>query len=135
MRAACALAERGVSITHLHVSTLKPFSDPQVLEAIHSARYGVITMENHTIMGGLGSAVAELMAENAIGKKLVRIGLRDTYAHGASKQFLMKEYHLDAISLVRSIEQLLGQNLLITEADLEAVHLAPVHSLAKAEAL
>ncbi|PWH19308.1 MAG: transketolase [Anaerolineae bacterium] len=135
MRAEKALRERGVSITHLHVSTLKPFSDPQVLEAVNAARYGVITIENHTIIGGLGSAVAELMAENGIGKKLVRIGLRDTYAHGASKQYLMKEYQLDAIALVHAIEKLLGADLNITEDDLEKVHIAPVHSLAKAEAL
>jgi transketolase len=135
MRASAALRASGLSITHLHVSTLKPFSDPQILEAIESVRYGVITMENHTVVGGLGSAVAEVMAENAVGKRLIRIGLQDTYAHGASRPYLMKEYHLDAISLVRAIGRLVGEELRIEEEDLAAVHIQAVHSAAKAEAL
>ena len=135
MRASGALKSGGLSVSHLHVTTLKPFSDPQILEAIHASRYGVITMENHTINGGLGSAVAELMAENGIGKKLTRIGLQDTYAHGASRPYLMKEYHLDAMSLVQAIERLIGEELHIVEKDLAAVQIQPVHSAAKAEAL
>lgn len=135
MRATQALAAQGVSIQHLHVTTLKPFTDPTVLEAVAKARYGVITMENHTIIGGLGTAVAEVMAEHGIGKRLVRIGLKDTYAHGASRSYLMREYGLDAIALVHEVEKLLGTRLDITEDDLAAVRLEAVHSSAKAEAL
>ena len=75
------------------------------------------------------------LAENGVGVRLVRLGLRDTYAHGASRQFLMKEYGLDALALVRSIEQLLGRSTGIEAADLESVRIEAVHSLAKAEAL
>jgi transketolase len=124
-----------VGVEHLHVSTHKPFGDPAILEAVASARHGVVTMENHTIIGGLGSAVAELMAEQGAGKRLHRIGLRDTFAHGGSRPYLMRKYGLDAMALVRRIEALLGQNLAIQESDLEAVRLEPVHSLAKAEGL
>lgn len=135
MRATRALRARGVSIQHLHVSTLKPFTDTAVLEAAAKARYGVITMENHTIIGGLGTAVAEVIAEAGLARKLVRIGLKDTYAHGASRSYLMREYGLDAIALVQEVEKLLGAKLNITEEDLAAVRLEAVHSSAKAEAL
>ncbi len=135
MRATRALRSRGVAIEHLHITTHKPFTDPAVLEAVAKARYGAITMENHTIVGGLGSAVAELMAEAGIGKRLVRIGLKDTYVHGASRPYLMREYGLDAIALVAEVEKLVGQPLGITDADLAAVRLEAVHSSAKAEAL
>lgn len=135
MRATAALQARGVSITHLHISTHKPFTDPAIVEAIAAARRGVITLENHTIVGGLGSAVAEIIAEQGLGRKLVRLGLRDTYAHGASRHYLMKTYGLDASALVRAVEQLIGQPTGITEADLAEVRLQPVHSAAKAEAL
>ena len=134
MRATQALAARGVSIHHLHISTHKPFNDPAVVEATAQARFGVITMENHTTVGGLGTEVAEVMAENAIGKKLVRIGLPDTYAHGASKSYLMREYGLDALALVEKVEALVGEKLNITAADLEAVRLETQRE-AKAEAL
>jgi len=135
MRATRALRERGVSIQHMHVSTLKPFNDPALLEAAASAKYGVVTMENHTILGGLGTATAELMAEAGVGKRLVRIGLKDTFIHGASRPYLMREYGLDALSLVRHVENLLGTNFNLSEDDLAAVRLDAVHSEAKAEAL
>ncbi len=135
MRATQALKSRGVGIEHLHISTLKPFSDPVVLDAAVQPRYGVITMENHTTIGGLGSAVAEMMAGEGAGKRLVRIGLNDTFAHGASREYLMREYGLDAMALVRRVEELVGQKLGITENDLAAVRLSAMHSEAKVEAL
>ena len=135
MRATSVLRDRGISINHLHVSTLKPFTDPQVVEAIDEAQQGVITMENHSIVGGLGSAVAELMAESGAAKKLLRIGIADRYSHGATRHTLMKENELDALSLVRGVERLTGSHLGITEDDLAAVRIDAVHSETKAEAL
>jgi transketolase len=135
MRATSVLAERGVAIQHLHISTLKPFNTQVVLDAVKHAKYGIITMENHTIIGGLGSAVAETMAESGIGGKLVRIGLKDTFAHGASRPYLMKEYRLDATALVREVEKLIGRDLKITPDHLAAIRLEAVHSQAKVEAL
>ncbi len=135
MRATRVLAERGVAVLHLHVSTLKPFDDPAVVAALGQARRGVITMENHTVTGGLGTCVAEVMAELGIGTKLVRLGIPDTFMHGASKPFLMEKYGLDAFALVRRVEILLGTPLGITRQDLAAIRLEPTHSDAKAEAL
>jgi transketolase len=135
MRAMAILKQRGVSIHHMHVSTLKPFTDPAILDASAQARLGVITMENHTIVGGLGSAVAEILADHGIGKRLKRIGLKDTFAHGASRPYLMREYELDALALVHAVEEMVGHDLDITETDLQTVRLEAVHSTAKAEAL
>ena len=135
MRATQALEGKGVGIQHLHVSTHKPFNDPAIVEAATQARYGVISMENHTIVNGLGTAVAERLAEVGSGKRLVRLGLQDTYAHGASRPYLMREYGLDAQALVETVENLLGEKLGITHSDLAAIRLESVHSDSKAEAL
>jgi transketolase len=136
LRATSLLKARGLSIQHLHVSTLKPFTDPQLVEATAKARYGVVTMENHTIIGGLGTAVAEVMAENGIGTKLVRIGINDTFAHGASQSYLMKEHGLDAMALINRIELLLsGESFNITEDDLAAVRLDTYAGAEQLEAL
>lgn len=135
VRATQALTKKGVSIQHMHISTLKPFNDDTVLEAIANSRYGVITMENHSIIGGLGTIIAERMAEEGLGKKLVRIGLRDTFVHGASKQYLMKEYGLDAMALIAEAERVLDTKFKIREKDLTEAFVAAVHSKAKAEAL
>ena len=51
-------------------------------------------MENHVRIGGLGSAVAEMMADNGVGKRLVRIGIDDTYRSGASLPYLMRKHEI-----------------------------------------
>ena len=123
MRATNILQKKGISILHLHISTLKPFSDPIVLDALKKAQKGIITMENHTLIGGLGTATAEMMAEHGIGTRLHRIGINDTYAHGASRPYLQKKYGLDALALVRRVEKVLGQDLDITGDDLDGIRL------------
>ncbi|MCP4655615.1 MAG: transketolase [bacterium] len=135
MRAARALAGAGVGITHLHASTLKPFARQQLLAALQEVRYGIVTIENHTVIGGLGGIAAEIMAEEGLGKRLVRLGLQDTFAHGASRPYLMKKFGLDAMALISAIEDLIGKPTGVTAADLEAVRLDEVHTTAKAEAL
>ena len=129
MRATSALQEKDVSILHLHISTLKPFSDPIVIDALKKAHKGIITMENHTIIGGLGTATAEMMAEHGIGTRLHRIGIDDTYAHGASRPYLQKKYGLDAIALIECVEKVLGQELGITEDDLANIRLQEATSI------
>ena len=135
MRGVQVLRKRGVSVQHMHISTLKPFDDSSVIDAIAKSRYGVITMENHTIIGGLGTIIAEKMAEEGMAKKLVRIGLRDTYAHGASKQYLLKKYGMDALALIKEVEAMVGKTFGISEDELAKTHVTAIHSKSKAEAL
>jgi transketolase len=135
MRVTSIIAGRGLSIDHYHITTLKPFNDPIILESACKARLGVITMENHTVDGGLGTCAAEMIAGSGIGKKLVKIGIRDTFLHGASKRYLMKEYEIDALTLVKEIEALSGGKFNITEKELDEVRIEAVHSESKAEAL
>jgi transketolase len=135
LRAIPLLQERGVSVNHLHISTLKPFNDPRVISALKSAKHGVITMENHSIVGGLGSATAELMAESGTAVPLRRIGIKDTYAHGASQKYLMAKLGLDAKALVENVETLMGKKLKIAEEDLAKARTVSVHSSAKVEGL
>jgi len=135
MRAVQVLQKRGLSVQHMHISTLKPFNDRTVMDAIAGSKHGVITMENHTIVGGLGSIIAEQMAEAGMDRKLVRIGLRDVYAHGASKNYLLRKYRMDAMALIAEVEGLVGKKFGITEDVLKESFIAAVHSTAKAEAL
>jgi transketolase len=111
MRAVAGLTSAGISVAHLHVSTIKPLGAAAILDFIESVSAGVIVLENHSIIGGLGSAVAELMAEAGLGKRLIRLGVRDVYAQGASKEFLMSSYGLDAAAVISAAGQLLGEEL------------------------
>ena len=114
IRATGALKEKGLAVQHMHVSTMKPFTDPTILESLRKCRYGVVTVENHYEIGGLGSAVAEMIAENGLDRRLIKIGLPG-YPHGASRMYLMKKYGIDAMHLVRAVEELTGKDLKITE--------------------
>ncbi|MFV0430238.1 MAG: transketolase family protein [Arachnia sp.] len=134
MKACEVLAGRGVHVNHWHISTLKPFGDDALFEAISRAKQ-VVTMENHTIVGGLGSAVAEHVADNGLGTKVTRLGLRDTYAHGASTKYLMREYELDSAALIRVVERELGLDLKVDRDELEAVSLVVRDSSVNAELL
>ena len=102
----------------------EPFWVADVRAVADRVRHRVLglTLERNggylSVTGGLGSAVAEMMAENAVGKRLVRMGIDNTYSQGATFPFLLRKHGLDALSLVGQIEELIGQRLDITEDDL-----------------
>lgn len=133
--AAKALEQRGLSVHHLHVSTLKPFDDPAVRKAVTSVRLGVITAENHSVVSGLGSAVAEIMAEAGAARPLTRLGVKDVYAHGASLRYLMREYGLDARAIVDAAQGLAGKALSIPDEELSIQGLESVRDKARTEDL
>lgn len=135
LRATKVFEKNGLDVTMYHISTLKPFEYPELIKDIKASKYGVITMENHTVIGGLGSCVAECMAEEGIGKKLHRIGIEDSFLHGASRPYLMKEYGIDVHALLNRVEKATGKKLKYTEEDLGEVFIPALHSDAKPEAL
>lgn len=119
LRAVPLLEDRGIAVKLLHVSTHKPFSDPEIAKSIKQCTGGVVTVENHSVIGGLGSAVAEVIAEHGLARRLVRVGLQDTYAHGASREWLLREYGLDSVGIVRGVERLTGVETGIEPADFD----------------
>jgi transketolase len=135
MRAVSILKEKGLSVCHVHISTLKPFNNPVIKDLLNLPKYGIITVENHTVIGGLGTIISEKMAEYGIARKLVKLGLQDTFSHGASKAHLMKYHRFDATAVIEETEKLTGKKFGITEKDLSAVRIEAVHSDAKPEGL
>ncbi len=135
LRARSAIQNAGIAIQHIHIHTLKPINEEKLLYQIEKAKYGVITMENHLINGGIGSIIADIIAKNGVGKKLIKLGLNDTFAHGGTKAYLSKYYGLDAYALVKAIEKLMKIKTNIKEQDFNTVRIEDVHSLSKSEAL
>ena len=80
-QAAKQAQKRNISVRILHMDTIKPLDKGAVLKAAKETRK-IITVEEHSIIGGLGSAVAEILAESDMNVKLVRMGLNDTFAIG-----------------------------------------------------
>ena len=83
---------RGSRPTLLHFGTVKPFDADALIAA--AARTGaVVTVEEHSIVGGFGSAAAETLAEAGVGAVLRRVGLPDTFAHAVgSRDYLVDRY-------------------------------------------
>ena len=79
----------------------------ELLEAIRNTRGTVVTYENHSITGGLGSAVAEFMAQEGIPVQLKRVGIPDIYAQSGSLSYLLEKCGMDAASLERILRELL----------------------------
>jgi transketolase len=86
----------------LHVPVLKPF--PADAVASFASRFdGVTTVENHSIIGGLGSAVAEALAEHAVGTRLRRLGVPDRWAPAGSVDHIRRELGLDAAGITEAV--------------------------------
>lgn len=79
----------GVSIRVINIHTIKPIDREIIIKAINETGK-IITVEDHNIIGGLGSAVSEIIAENGKGVEFVRIGLRD-FSHGYGTYSEVKE--------------------------------------------
>jgi transketolase len=109
LAASRVLGSHGVSVAVVNVATIKPLDSAAVLDAARGMRL-VVTAENHSVIGGLGSAVAEAMAEAGLGCPLRRVGLRDTFAEGSlDAPFLFKKYGLSAGTIVETIWSALGR--------------------------
>jgi transketolase len=103
LAAARVLETVGVAVRVVGVPVIKPLDTATVLEAAAAARV-IVTAENHLVTGGLGSAVAEAVAEAGLGRPLRRIGLRDTFAEGAlTSGYLFEKYGLSTQSVIDTI--------------------------------
>jgi len=103
LKAADMLAERGVTAGVLHMPTVKPLDEAAVRRVAGTARL-VVTVEEHSRIGGLGSAVAELMAEEPTGARLLRLALPDAFPEGyGSNDHLMQLAGLHPEGIVASV--------------------------------
>lgn len=108
--AAKLLAEAGVSCGILHMHTVKPFDTALFLDMAQNVR-AVISVEEHTILGGLGSAVAEILAETPFARQphFKRLGIPDVFPdkYGTQNQ-LMARYGIDTKTIVGTAQTLLA---------------------------
>ncbi|MBI2301139.1 MAG: transketolase family protein [Armatimonadetes bacterium] len=92
LRAADELAAAGKPVRVLHVHTLKPLDAEAVLSAARETPL-LVTLEEHTVIGGLGGAVAEVLAEHGCGVPLRRLGVQDVFAVMSGSHADVKRRH------------------------------------------
>ena len=110
LTAAKLLQEMSISCRVLSAHTIRPL-DLQTLSDATDETGGLVTVEEHTVEGGLGSAVAEQLLESGhVPQRFSRIGLRDGFSSiVGSQQYLRTRYGLDADSIVSQVERLIRQ--------------------------
>jgi transketolase len=105
--AADLLAADGIDAHVLHVPTLKPI-DVEAIVAAAERTGRVVTVEEHSVIGGLGGAVAEVLSEHR--PTLVqRIGLQDVYVESGTNDDLLDIYRLSATRVAEQVRELLGR--------------------------
>lgn len=98
--AAKALSEEGISAEVINISTIKPLDADAVVGSVKKTGCAV-TAEEHSIIGGLGSAVAEAISESCP-VPLVRVGTKDTFGESGKAEMLMEKYGLTAKDIVKA---------------------------------
>lgn len=106
--AAQALEAQGMDVRVINLSTIKPL-DAELVMAAAEETEAIVTAEEHSIVGGLGSAVAELMSENCP-TPLVRVGVADTFARTApNPESLMDAFGLSIEDITRAVLKAVGK--------------------------
>jgi transketolase len=105
--AAALLAVRGIEARVVHVPTIKPFDEAAIVAAAAATNL-VISVEEHSILGGLGGAVAEVLSEHRP-TRLHRIGLRDVYGESGSDADLLEKYGLSAARVADQVWEFMNQ--------------------------
>lgn len=97
----------GIRVRVLNMHTIKPLDKEAVLKAVHDTRR-IITVEDHNIIGGLGSAVAEVMAESGKACAFKRLGVPDTFSIIGLHEDLMAHYGYDVNGIIAAVRELMG---------------------------
>jgi len=105
LKAAEMLEADGVSVRVLNIHTIKPLDEELILKAAKETGK-LVTVEEHSVIGGLGSAVCETLSEN-YPTKVLRIGINDVYGESASAQVLFHEYGLDGEGVYAKVKKFL----------------------------
>ncbi len=107
-QAASILESKGINASIVSVHTIKPFDSETIIKTCESTGT-IITVEEHTLYGGLGSAVAEILMDyGAYPDRFLRIGLRAGFSSiVGSQKYLRQQYGLDARSICKKIQALI----------------------------
>jgi transketolase len=106
LESAKILRDEGIDTGVVNMSTVKPLDADTLLRASKAGRL-IVTAEEHSVIGALGSAVSEFLSENNP-TRLLRIGIKDTFGCSGTSKELLKLYGLTADNMVKSIKEALA---------------------------
>ncbi len=97
------LRANGINATVINIHTIKPIDEDIIVEAAKKTGL-VLTVEEHSVIGGLGSAVADVLCTKCP-TKLIKIGVNDEFGHSGPAAMLLKEFGLSAENIVKTATQ------------------------------
>jgi transketolase len=106
LEAAELLQGQGISAGVLHLPSIKPLNKEEVVSAAEKAKL-VVTVEEHSIYGGLGGMVAEILSE-ASPRRVVRFGIEDRWGESAPNDYLLEAFGMSAARLSERIQKLVA---------------------------
>lgn len=106
MLAAEHLAKNGVQARVINMSSIKPIDEKAIVKAA-SETGGIVTVDNHNIFGGLGSAVCEVVAEK-MPVRVKRIGVKDVFGKSGTNEQMMEKFGLRAVDIEKEVLEFLA---------------------------
>lgn len=103
MEAAKMLAEKGISAKVINMATIKPLDEELVIAAAKETGK-VVTVEEHSVIGGLGSAVCDVLSEKCP-TPVLKVGVNDVFGHSGPALDLIAEFGLDAKGIAEKVER------------------------------
>jgi transketolase len=100
------LAKEGVSARVVDMHTIKPLDEKLVLRCLRDTN-AIVTVEEHSIIGGLGGAVSEVLAENGSSVHFQRIGVQDMFCESGEPEELFDKYGLSTSHIIKTVKKLL----------------------------
>lgn len=101
IKASELLEQKGVSVEVISLPVVKPFDSETIIESAKKTGF-IVSVENHSINGGLGSSICEVLSEK-YPTKVLRIGIKDVFGQSGTSKDLLKHYGLDAESIADRI--------------------------------
>ena len=109
LEAAAELAVEGISVSVVNLASVKPLDEETIVRVAKQTK-AVVTAEEHNIIGGLGSAISEVLGEKQP-TPIVRVGLKDTFGESGRPQELLEKFGLTKENLVKAVHEVLAKKL------------------------
>lgn len=108
LQAAEMLAKEGVQVRVLNMHTIKPIDQEAVIRAAGDTG-AIVTAENASYLNGLGSAVAEVIAEHDLNVPLRRVGVKDQFGEVGTAAYLMERFHLTPADIAAAVRETISR--------------------------
>jgi len=108
LKAVDILKKEKISLEIINCHTIKPLDSDTILKSVQKT-HSLVTLEDHQVMGGLGSAILEALAQTYAAPVTEMLGVKDRFGQSGTTEELWREYNLDVDSIVKAVKKVLAR--------------------------